>query len=151
MIYIEAPEYYDFDGTDTTVFMAGGITGCPDWQAEMVRLLADTDLVLFNPRRFDFPDDIRQASEETQVQIQWEHQYLKRADKILFWFPYSETSVCPISLFELGFWLHSDKPLAVGVEPGYAREADVHIQVPLQRPEIQVVSSLEDLAKEISK
>jgi hypothetical protein len=33
------------------VFLAGGITGCPDWQAELVRMLADVPVALLNPRR----------------------------------------------------------------------------------------------------
>lgn len=144
--YVEAPETYPQGGDAVTVFLAGGITGCPDWQMEMAMLLSETDLVLFNPRRTDFPIDDPSASYE---QISWEHYHLHRADRILFWFPASETSVCPIALYELGAWLRSDKDVAVGVEPGYLREADVRIQTELERPEITVVSTLNDLALEI--
>lgn len=146
MKYVEAPETYPRGGGAVTVFLAGGITDCPDWQAKMVDLLRDSDLVLFNPRQFDFRSDDPDASYE---QIAWEHYHLHRADRILFWFPVSPTSVCPITLFELGSWLRSDKDIAVGVEPGYVREIDVRIQTELARPEINVVSTLEDLAKEI--
>ena len=31
------------------VFLAGGISGCGDWQAEMTGLLSKTDLPLLNP------------------------------------------------------------------------------------------------------
>lgn len=144
MIYVECPETYLQGGDAVTVFLAGGITGCPDWQMQMVILLNDTNLVLFNPRRTDFPIDDPRASED---QIAWEWQHLHRADRILFWFPKDNAAGCPIALFELGAWLRSDKQIVVGVEPGYVREADVRIQTELERPDITVVSSLADVAE----
>jgi hypothetical protein len=144
MRYFEAPREYVPVPGQTAVFLAGGITDCPDWQAEMVELLSDTDLVLLNPRRFSFRDP--NLADE---QIKWEFEHLRRADKILFWFPHSPPSVCPISLFELGYWLGQHKPLAVGAQPGYVREADVRIQTALIRPEVPIVSTLEDLAEAI--
>ncbi len=146
MNYIEAPEVYPAGGDSVTVFLAGGITGCPDWQSEIVTLLSDTNLTLFNPRRANFPIDDPSAA---YGQIIWEHWHLYRADRILFWFPHSPTSVCPIALFELGAWLKSGKPIAVGVEPGYSREADVRIQTTLERPEISISSSLDQLAEAV--
>lgn len=146
MQYVEAPEVFPSGGDYVTVFLAGGITGCPDWQMQMAILLTGTDLVLFNPRRADFPIDDPNASYE---QIAWEHYHLHRADRILFWFPAENQAGCPIALFELGAWLRSDKHVAVGVEPGYVRGEDVRIQIELERPEITVVDTLEDLALEI--
>lgn len=146
MQYVECPStfFVRYSNFEQTVFLAGGITGCPDWQTEMKSLLRDTDLVLYNPRRKDFPIDDPSASDE---QIRWEHKYLNSCDRILFWFP--KDTLCPITLFELGAHLKDDKPIAVGVEPGYARETDVRIQVALERPEITVVSTLHDLAEAI--
>jgi hypothetical protein len=154
MRYFESPDQYEmYTYGEPTVFLAGGITDCPDWQAEMVDLLDDAyrrlhpgelDLVVFNPRRFSFRDP-KLADE----QIEWEFEHLRLADRILFWFPHSPPSVCPISLFELGYWLGQDKRLAVGVEPGYVREDDVRIQTGLIRPEVPIVSTLEDLAEAI--
>jgi hypothetical protein len=146
MQYVEAPEVYPSGGDYVTVFMAGGITGCPDWQWTMAKLLKDTELVVFNPRRANFPIDDPDASYE---QISWEHYHLHRAERIMFWFPAENQAGCPIALFELGAWLRSDKHVAVGVEPGYVREEDVRIQTGLERPEITVVSTLPDLALEI--
>lgn len=144
MRYIEAPtELYVLDDA-TSVFLAGGITGCPDWQSEIVDLLSDTNLVLLNPRRKDFPIDDPNAADE---QIEWEHDHLRLADRILFWFP--AATLCPIVLYELGAWSMTDKRLAIGIEPGYAREQDVRIQTKLARPEVPIVTSLEDLARTI--
>lgn len=150
MEYFEAPDEYSLSRSrslkETSVFLAGGITDCPDWQAVMVDLLSDTDLVLLNPRRKNFPiRDINAAD----AQIKWEYDHLRRADRILFWFPHSPPSVCPISLFELGYWLGQDKHIAVGVEHGYVREADVRIQTNLARPDVRVMASLETLAQVI--
>ena len=78
------------------------------------------------------------------AQIEWEHRHLHRADALLFWFP-CET-LCPIALYELGAWSMTGKPLCVGTHPDYPRRLDVEVQTRLARPDIRVVSSLEDLA-----
>lgn len=54
------------------VFLAGGITGCPDWQAAVVRMVGDANVVLLNPRRENFPMDDPKASLD---QILWEHDH----------------------------------------------------------------------------
>ena len=142
MKYIEAPESYI--GKEASLFLAGGITGCPDWQQEMVSLLQDIPLVLFNPRRADFP--IHDPSAASQ-QITWEHIYLREATAIIFWFP-CET-LCPIVLYELGAWSMTQKRLFVGVHPDYQRRQDVLLQTSLVRPDVSVKSSLPGLAMQI--
>lgn len=141
--YVEAPNDAPpgWRSAGPSVFLAGGITDCPDWQDDMVERLSDTDLVLFNPRRKNFPIDDPEAA---QTQIEWEHHHLRAATLILFWF--SAATLNPIVLYELGAWSMTTKPLAVGVEPGYARAQDVRIQTSLARPEISIVSSLRELA-----
>ncbi len=145
MLYIEAPNGYRRTKTAyISVFLAGGISGCPDWQAEMVDRLRDTSLVLLNPRRADFPIHDPTAA---KAQITWEYQHLRKADTILFWFP-CET-LCPITLYELGAWSMTDKPLFVGVHPDYQRRQDVEIQTRLVRPDVQMAYSLADLAARV--
>ena len=144
MRYIECPDTYQ--GDERALFLAGGITGCGDWQAEMVALLSDTDWVLLNPRRKNFPQNDPAAAE---WQIRWEHDHLRRAAAILFWFP-SET-LCPITLYELGTWSMADKPLFLGVHPAYARRLDVEIQTRLARPEVTLVYSLPALAEQVKQ
>ena len=139
--YVEAPQPYN--GQETSLFLAGGITGCPDWQQEMVRVLRDAPLTLLNPRRAHFQMHDHIALE----QITWEHTYLRRAAAISFWFP-CET-LCPIVLYELGAWSMTEKPLFVGVHPQYQRLLDVQVQTKLARPDIHVVTSLDALAQEI--
>lgn len=142
MRWIEAPTIYS--GTAPSLFLAGGISGCPDWQAEMADLLAGSGLVLLNPRRTEFPMHDPAAA---AAQIQWEYDHLRRATAVSFWFP-CET-LCPITLYELGAWAMTDKPLFIGVHPAYARRQDIHIQIALARPDAPIVHSLADLVQQI--
>ena len=142
MRYIEAPDV--FDGAGKSVFMAGGITGCPDWQTEVAERLAGADIALLNPRRADFPMGDPSAAE---FQIRWEHEHLHKATAILFWFP-CET-LCPITLYELGTWSMSGKPIFIGVHPDYQRRQDVEIQSKLARADVQIVYTVSDLAAQV--
>jgi len=128
MIVYEAPEHVP---NPVTLFLGGGITACPLWQPEVIDRLSHMDeLTIFNPRREDFPIDDPDAAEE---QIKWEHDMLRRADMISFWFP-CET-LCPITLYELGYWTAQAEwgmtKVVVGVHPEYARKQDVIIQTQL--------------------
>lgn len=126
------------------VFMAGGITGCPDWQSELVDLLRDTTGTLLNPRRKNFPINDPNASE---AQILWEHRMLRAADAISFWFP--KDTLCPIVLYELGAWSMTGKPLFIAAESGYQRQLDVQIQTRFVRPDLMVSDSLGVLAAQV--
>lgn len=144
MRYIEAPKGYTLHPSEKSVYLAGGITNCPDWQRKMVQLLSGTDYTLLNPRQEDFPIDDPNAARQ---QITWEHYAFRDAKVILFWFPYE--TLCPIVLYELGAWSMTDIPLYVGVQPEYKRRADVKIQTELVRPDVEVVYSLEKLAQQV--
>lgn len=143
--YIEAPKEAGALSTKS-VFLAGGITGCPDWQEPMAKALLEStkDLVLFNPRRADFPIHDPSAAD---AQIAWEHRHLRAANAVSFWFCYN--TLQPIVLYELGAWTMTSKHIFVGVEPGYPREQDVRIQTKLVRPYVNVVSKIEDLVKQV--
>ena len=142
MKYVEAPE--EFEGEDLTVFLAGGISNCPDWQQDFVEMLKDTDLVLFNPRRANFPMGNRK---EGIKQIEWEADYLEKADIIIFWFP--KETICPIVLFELGSWSMTDKKIFVGCHDDYPRIFDVQVQMAIRRPDVDVVYNLDVLADQL--
>ena len=146
MYYVEALDEYVFPSTyieNKSVFLAGGITNCRDWQKELVEKLSDTDLTLMNPRRKDWPIDDPESSKK---QINWEHHHLSKARVISFWF--SNETVQPITLFELGKWLSVGKPLFIGIDPGYSRKLDVEIQVGLET-KIDIVYDLDNLAAQI--
>ena len=142
--YIESPKEYE--GNEKSVFMAGGITGCPNWQKEVFELLKDKDCVFLNPRRKNFPIDDPSAAKK---QITWEHDHLREATAILFWFP--KETICPIVLYELGTLSMAEKPIFIGVHPKYQRKQDIEIQTELVRPDVRIVYNLKDLAAQIRK
>lgn len=142
MRYIECPDVYE--GNEKSLFLAGGITNCSNWQLELVSLLKDEDITLLNPRRKNFPINDSKAAEE---QIKWEYTHLRKAKAISFWFP--KETICPIVLYELGAWSIADKPIFVGTHPEYSRRQDVEIQMKLVRSKIKIVYSIEKLAEQI--
>jgi hypothetical protein len=142
--YVEAPT--EFTGGGFSLFLAGGITGCPDWQREAATALADLPVILLNPRRENFPIDDPVSAPE---QVEWEYRHLRRASAILFWFP--QEALCPIALYELGAWSMTDKTLFVGAHPLYARRTDVVIQTRLVRPDVQVVFALGELLDQVRR
>lgn len=144
MKYFEA--LTEFAGAGPSLFLAGGITACDDWQRRAAAALADLPLAVLNPRRANFPINDPSAA---ATQIEWEHRHLRRATALLFWFP--PETLCPITLYELGAWSVSAKPLFVGTHPDYQRRQDVVIQTRLARPEVEVVTSLDDLFRQVRR
>lgn len=142
MEYIEAPQNYH--GSAKSVFLAGGISGCPDWHTDIVKIFSASAITVLNPRRINFPINDPSAAES---QIKWEYDHLRKASAILFWFP-CET-LCPITLYELGAWSMSEKPIFVGIHPDYQRRQDIEIQTSLVRPNIAIAYSIEDLARQV--
>lgn len=130
MMVLECPEALIAQTShDISIFLGGGITGCPDWQQEAINQFGSyslDDLILLNPRRstFDITDPTM-----SEFQIKWEAHHLKHADAIIFWFP-CET-LCPITLFELGKHAQKGDRIFVGCHPDYARAFDVKHQLSL--------------------
>ena len=144
MKYVEVPERWERFPDQPSVFLAGGITGCPDWQREISRMLVMTNYAVLNPRRKNFSTGNPSAAE---LQINWEFEHLRKADVISFWF--CKENIQSIALFELGAWSQQKDPaVVIGVEPGYPREQDIHVQMGLLGRN-KIVSSLEDLANQI--
>ncbi|HET8686045.1 MAG TPA: nucleoside 2-deoxyribosyltransferase domain-containing protein [Methanosarcina sp.] len=129
---------------ETSIFMAGGITGCPDWQKEILQKIEGTPVVsnyvYYNPRRSSFDTS---RKEDSQYQIEWEYKYLRNAAYTYFWFP--KEGKCMITLLELGMALVSYRMIRVGCHPEYERAFDVYHQVRLARPDLTIHTSLEDL------
>jgi hypothetical protein len=150
MKYIEAfstehlPRYDAHDPEEQSLFLAGGITDCGNWQAEVIKMLVNTGLVVINPRRKNWPMGDDAAAEQ---QIRWEHEHLQKSSMILFWFP--PETLCPITLFEYGKWLVRTKPLFVGCHPRYRRLHDLQVQTMLERPNLNVFTDLEALVAEM--
>ena len=152
MRYIECPQKFEFANywsTDKkdyspTVFLAGSISECFNWQSELVQLLSQRNITLINPRRQNFDINKENLIKE---QIEWEYHHLRRVDIISFWFSYE--TLAPITLFELGSALHTDSEIVVGCHPDYKRREDVIFQCRLVNPYIKVVNDLLDLSENI--
>jgi hypothetical protein len=146
MTVITAPEPVAEPNLDG-LFIAGGISGCPDWQSVITRDLeaAGVPVPMYNPRRAVYST----APGVAEVQIAWEFDALNKSSAVIFWFP--EETLCPITLFELGRFSHQkDTQLFVGTHPNYQRKLDVVTQLQLARPEIAVVESLDALTEQVS-
>jgi len=145
---------HDYD----TIFLAGGISNCPDWQSDVIRMLDDKlerhDILVINPRRIG---DLARDTNDAVEQIKWEIAYIKYTMYFLFWFP--EETVCPITLFELGKiaqMLSNEQSdyngtdyISIGIHPNYSRKLDIETQLPYILPDIQFQYSLEDLVDDI--
>jgi len=147
-LIINAPEeLYSIENFhNKKLFIAGGISGCKNWQDILIDYLKDEpELTIYNPRRNEF--DLSNEK-ETEKQIIWEYEHLLKAHIISFWF--TADTLCPITLYELGLHGHEDKTI-IGIDPEYKRRKDLEIQSKLTRPSSPIVYSLEELAKEIIK
>ena len=139
MKVIVAPEIYQPTDNEISVFLAGGICNCANWQDDILLRLAhmDTDkLVVFNPRRENFPINDPNASYQ---QIEWEFKALEKADIFSMYFA-SGVSDQPICMYELGrnlVRMQDRHPkdwtsrLIISVEHDYLRRQDVLIQTEL--------------------
>lgn len=135
---MKAPQY-----DRKSIFLAGGITGCPNWQQKAEQLLKNKYEV-HNPRQENFDVTNPHAARE---QIEWESHYLNRADVIIFWF--CEETIQPIALFELGRWSYVQKRIFVGADLNYPRRVDVVEQLRLARPELYVYTDLDILIDDV--
>lgn len=138
MQLITAPQSYTKYVGDISVFLAGPVTTCEDWQNQVVMAFQneDDDLILINPRRDSF--DINKK-EETRKQIEWEFNMIELCDIFSMYFCGGE-SVQPISMYELGRnlvrmqqrfpsdWRHR---IVITVDPKYEKFNDVVTQVHL--------------------
>ncbi|MFK0120110.1 nucleoside 2-deoxyribosyltransferase domain-containing protein [Streptomyces sp. NPDC090994] len=131
----------EFVGSGFCLFLAGGISKCPDWQKTVTAALDDLDVTVCNPRRSNSP--LHDPNAET-AQVGWEYRHLRRADLVVFWFPESSTSHQPIALYELGRLVGEGGALVVGTDPGYVRRTNVVAQLSLARPELQIYTTLQD-------
>lgn len=126
---IELPKF-------TSVFLAGGITNCKEWQKAVIEELASEDISFFNPRQEHFDVSDKNASYK---QILWEFERLEKMDIFSMYFC-NDNSDQPICMYELGrnivrmqnrFPSDWEKRIVISVEDGYKRKADVYIQTEL--------------------
>ena len=137
---ITAPEHVQIPKGAITIFLAGGIQKCGDWQKELISLFQKSniseDIYLINPRRDNFPIDDPNAAEE---QITWEFEMLEQCDYFTMLFNSSESDQ-PICFYELGrniermkqkfpkIWMNQ---IIVSSDKNFKRVQDVEIQTKL--------------------
>jgi len=148
-------EDYSLDTNNgTKIFLAGGITNCPNWQKDAIDYFKrnfheNVPITIYNPRRENFPINDPNASEQ---QIVWEFNHLSEADIILYWF--SAGSPNPIVFYELGMHCNSHAqsfsvPCYIGCDPNFERKRDVIIQTALARPELTIYDDLFNMCDSI--
>ena len=137
------------------LFLAGGISNCPNWQKDIINQLLNptrshivpilNNVTVYNPRRENFSIYDPELNRE---QITWEYEKLRNCNLLAFWF--SSGSVNPIGLFEYGkHGLSQATELIVGIDPEYSRKVDVEIQTSLAKPNQKIVYSLTDFYNQI--
>ena len=154
MISITAPQNYNYKDYDVKVFLAGGITNCATWQQEVIDLLNKDEaqlenLVIFNPRRENFPINDPCAAYE---QIKWEYKMLEQCDIFSMYFSAGESDQ-PICMYELGrnilrmqmrFPADWEKRIIISVEDEYKRKQDVFIQVGFATNDMIITNTTSD-------
>ena len=124
-----------------SVFLAGGISNCKDWQKEVIDELKNDNISIFSPRQENFDITDKLASNH---QIEWEFERLEQMDIFSMYFC-NDNSVQPICMYELGrnivrmqnrFPFNWQDRIVVSIEKGYAREKDVIMQLKLCAPEL---------------
>ena len=150
--YVESPGKWEFDPSYPRVFLAGGITGCANWQSELhdKLLKSGESMVVFNPRRENFPINDPSAG---PAQVAWEFYHFRMSSCIIFWF--SSETVQPIVMFELGAWSMFNVmdpgrfEIVVGTHPSYPRKQDVELQMHFLSPEMKIHDSLDAVADSV--
>lgn len=164
--YIEAPKIVEIKN-DLSVFLAGGISNCEDWQAHSAEKLSQLEnLTVINPRRNDWKVD-KNEIEESVKQISWEFDYIRKTTDIIFWF--TDDTLQPISLYELGAALQRNSKywderlpfedehgfvkgqrIFLGADMDYKRILDVKIQAKLINYRWKVKNNLDDLLEDFA-
>jgi hypothetical protein len=127
-VVVISPQALPSDHVRPRVFLGGSIDmgSAPDWQAAMIRALADQDVVVFNPRRPDWNPAWKPVASEPEFrrQVEWELAALESADVIVLYL--APGSQSPISLLEMGLHARSGKLIVLCPE-GFWRKGNVDI------------------------
>lgn len=119
---------YTKKGYNVSIFLAGSIDMgmTEDWQSEITYHLSDKNVLVINPRRDDWDSSWTQKITDSNFyqQVNWELNGLDKCDIIYMHF--TEDSLSPISLLELGLYANSGK-LIVYCPENFWREGNVNI------------------------
>lgn len=123
-------------------FLAGGIT---DWR-EWIKARIDGNESFFNTVIVD-PND---RWYDVDLTTEWEFEALHYSDIAVFWFPKESANV--VTMFELG-WVCRDhlNKVVVGCDPEFKYYKNIVAELKQLRPDITVVTSLEEVLDGMSK
>lgn len=129
------------------VFLAGGMK--KPWRKEVSEKLSelDLDITVIDPTVEDWEKSIGEEKITNQKfldQTDWEHDGLDSADINVFHF--DDTSVSPITLFELGRFVNKDS--IIYLEDGYEKEA--YVEYIAHRFGVPIVKTADELTKMVS-
>jgi hypothetical protein len=144
MKHLQPPHEIEIPTHQFSVFLAGSIDNgkAEFWQDNLVSELAESEIVILNPRRSDWDSSWEPVISNPlfKAQVEWELEGLERSDMIVLYF--APKSQAPISLLELGLFADSDK-IVVCCPEGYWRKGNV--DVVCQKYGIKQVADLEEL------
>jgi hypothetical protein len=133
-----------------SVILYGAIQSDPnnDWQTRLTALLSDLPIAILNPRRDDWDsswvEDITFAPFKEQVE--WEMDYARIADVIVFYFAGGAKSLQPITLLELGLYAGTGKAIVCCSE-SFWKKGNVHMVC--ERYGIDLVGSVTELEHKV--
>lgn len=135
---VTAPQRNIEIGNEYKVFLAGTIEmgNSENWQKELIEYIKrceeevgeELEVTIFNPRRETWDSSWEQSISNSKFreQVEWELNALENADFIVFYFDPSSKS--PISLMELGAFVHfNQQQILVCCPEGFYRKGNVDI------------------------
>jgi hypothetical protein len=136
------------DEKTLSIFLAGSIelNSAERWQDAVLRELKGYDIAVFNPRRDDWDNSIRQTIIDTRFreQVEWELNAISAASLVVFYFDSATKS--PISLLELGLCAAKGN-LIVCCPDGFWRKGNV--EVICHKYKIPMINNLTNLISRI--
>lgn len=119
------------DPNNLKVFLAGAIDmgNAILWQDDIIRTFNEDGIpvTFFNPRRADWDASWTQTLDSPQFveQVNWELDFIERADILFMFFP--GNSIAPISLLEFGLGIGLGLDVIIAAEPGYHRRGNLEV------------------------
>lgn len=154
---VTAPSQITLAADQVGVFLAGSIENgaASPWQQGVASEIDSIgNVVIFNPRRQHWDPSWSQSPTNPGLreQIEWELKNLVESDIVFFYFEVG--TMAPISLLELGLCLSSRKDVIVVCDPGFWREANVHVTAEFFRRSVnsnKLFTSMEEGIKALKK
>ena len=136
-----------FDSSEArrSVFLGGGM-GKP-WRKELIKLLSDSDIIIVDPTVEDWDESVGKESVDNLKylqQVSWEQNAIQYSDIKVFHF--DETSIAPVSLFELGTTIRDD--VIIHLDGDYQKAAYLSVAASIHN--IPVVATVKELSVLIS-